>query len=31
MLNVGVQIPVDDPGRDTQVPVYLLWEWFDGW
>ncbi len=30
MLNVGVQIPVDDPGRDTRVTVYLLWDWFDG-
>ena len=30
MLNVGVQIPVEDPGRDTQVTVYLLWDWFDG-
>lgn len=30
MANVGVRIPVDDPGRDTQVVVYLLWDWFDG-
>ena len=30
MLNVGAQIPVDDPGRDTQFTVYLLWDWFDG-
>ena len=30
MLNAGVRIPVDDPGRDTQFVVYLLWEWFDG-
>lgn len=30
MLNVGAQIPLDDPGRDTRVTVYLLWDWFDG-
>lgn len=30
MLNLGARIPVDDPGRDTQVVVYLLWDWFDG-
>ncbi|MDX1636518.1 MAG: cytochrome c [Balneolaceae bacterium] len=30
MLNVGVRIPADDPTRDTQVMVYLLWDWFDG-
>lgn len=30
MLNMGVRIPVDDPGRDTQFAVYLLWDWFDG-
>ena len=30
MLNVGARIPIDDPGRDTQVVVYLLWDWFDG-
>lgn len=30
MLNVGVRIPMDDPGRDTQFVVYLLWDWFDG-
>lgn len=30
MLNVGVRIPVDDPSRDSQLTVYLLWDWFDG-
>ncbi len=30
MLNVGARIPVDDPGRDTRITVYLLWDWFDG-
>ena len=30
MLNAGVRIPVDDPGRDTQFVLYLLWDWFDG-
>lgn len=30
MLNVGLRIPVDDAGRDTQLAVYLLWDWFDG-
>jgi mono/diheme cytochrome c family protein len=31
MLNLGVRIPVTDPGaRDTQILMYLLWDWFDG-
>lgn len=30
MLNLGVQIPADDPSRDTQFMVYILWDWFDG-
>ncbi|MCW9705707.1 c-type cytochrome [Fodinibius salsisoli] len=30
MMNVGVRIPVDDAGRDTQLMVYILWDWFDG-
>jgi len=31
MANVGVRIPVTDSGhRNTQVLVYLLWDWFDG-
>lgn len=30
MLNIGYRIPVDDPGRDSQVMVYILWDWFDG-
>lgn len=30
MLNVGMQVPVDDPERDTQFMVYILWDWFDG-
>ena len=31
MANIGVRIPLDDPGtRSTQVAFYLLWDWFDG-
>lgn len=30
MLNVGVRIPADDPARDSQFMVYILWDWFDG-
>lgn len=30
MLNAGVRIPIDDPGRRTQILVYVLWDWFDG-
>jgi len=30
MMNVGVRIPADDPSRDTQLMVYILWDWFDG-
>jgi mono/diheme cytochrome c family protein len=30
MMNVGVRIPADDPSRDTQFVVYILWDWFDG-
>lgn len=30
MLNVGLRIPADDPSRDTQFMVYILWDWFDG-
>lgn len=31
MANAGVRIPMDDTStRDTQVLVYLLWDWFDG-
>ena len=30
MMNVGLRIPMDDPARDAQVVVYLLWDWFDG-
>ncbi len=31
MANVGVRVPVNDTsGRDTQVLVYILWDWFDG-
>jgi mono/diheme cytochrome c family protein len=31
MLNGGVRIPVTERnGRDTQVLIYLLWDWFDG-
>ena len=31
MANVGVRVPVNArSGRQTQVLVYLLWDWFDG-
>ncbi|WP_445664669.1 c-type cytochrome [Fodinibius sp. AD559] len=30
MLNIGVRIPADDPARDSQFMVYILWDWFDG-
>ncbi len=31
MMNIAVRIPVTDSGpRDTQILVYLLWDWFDG-
>lgn len=31
MLNLGVRLPVTDRRlRDTQIVVYLLWDWFDG-
>ena len=30
MLNIGVRIPADDADRDTQLMVYILWDWFDG-
>ena len=30
MGNVAVRIPVDDPARDPQLYVYVLWDWFDG-
>lgn len=31
MMNVAVRVPVTDSDvRDTQVLVYLLWDWFDG-
>lgn len=31
MMNLGVRLPVNDRGaRDTQIIVYLLWDWFDG-
>ncbi|WP_237855027.1 c-type cytochrome [Rhodohalobacter sulfatireducens] len=30
MLNIGYRIPVDDTSRDSQVMVYILWDWFDG-
>ena len=31
MMNIAARIPVTDSGiRDTQVLVYLLWDWFDG-
>lgn len=31
MLNAGVRLPINDSDvRDTEVLVYLLWDWFDG-
>ena len=31
MLNLGVRLPVTERGsRDTQILIYLLWDWFDG-
>jgi mono/diheme cytochrome c family protein len=31
MANVGIRMPMNDTqNRDTQVIVYLLWDWFDG-
>ncbi len=31
MANIGVRMPVNDTsGRETQVLVYVLWDWFDG-
>lgn len=30
MMNIGYRIPVDDTSRDSQVMVYILWDWFDG-
>lgn len=30
MLNIGYRIPVDDTSRDSQLMVYILWDWFDG-
>jgi mono/diheme cytochrome c family protein len=31
MANIGVRVPVNErEGRDTQLMMYLLWDWFDG-
>ncbi len=31
MANIAVRVPVNDTGvRDTQLLVYVLWDWFDG-
>ncbi len=30
MANVGVRIPLDPDTGDTELLVYLLWDWFDG-
>ncbi len=31
MANVGVRVPLNDAGsRQTELLVYLLWDWFDG-
>ncbi len=30
-LNIGARIPLNDrDARDTEIGVYLLWDWFDG-
>ena len=30
-FNLGVRVPVNETaGRDTQLVMYLLWDWFDG-
>ncbi len=31
LFNVGARVPVSETsGRDTQLVMYLLWDWFDG-
>jgi hypothetical protein len=31
LLNLGVRIPTTETtGRNTQIVIYLLWDWFDG-
>jgi hypothetical protein len=30
MANVGVRVPVENPGASTSVYFYLLWDFFDG-
>lgn len=31
LVNVGVRVPLNQrSGRDTQLLVYFLWDWFDG-
>ncbi|MFO7892225.1 MAG: c-type cytochrome [Longimicrobiales bacterium] len=30
MANLAVRIPVDDPNREPEVYLYVLWDWFDG-
>jgi hypothetical protein len=31
LLNVGLRMPINDRvGRQTQLMVYVLWDWFDG-
>jgi hypothetical protein len=31
MLNTGVRTPLNNTdGRETQVLMYVLWDWFDG-
>ncbi|HSL84006.1 MAG TPA: c-type cytochrome, partial [Thermoanaerobaculia bacterium] len=31
LANVGLRVPLNETaGRDTQVVIYLLWDWFDG-
>ena len=31
LINIGTRVPVTNAGeRDTQIVMYLLWDWFDG-
>ncbi len=31
LFNLGLRVPATETaGRDTQVVMYLLWDWFDG-
>jgi hypothetical protein len=31
LFNLGLRVPATETaGRDTQLVMYLLWDWFDG-